>query len=130
MLPNFLGEMMQKSTEETIRSQEYAFDITKAPEQIKNLKACVARYDEPLDYEEGDIIEWKPGIREGIRKFPAYGEPVLCYSISTDRENKSNPAAGEAVEILDLCVAVIRSGCLVFCMADSRRFRKYRAPQD
>lgn len=115
------------------QANENAYDITNAKADIAELQRFGNLYDMPLDYEEGDVIEWKPGLRNPCNRFPAYGEPVLCHKLDESRRDPFREAcdsAGSSNSVDDLVVAIKRVGGILFYSFDSRRFRKYRAPSE
>lgn len=128
MIDQILREMAGKANSE----YENAYDISNAKKDIMQLKQFSERYDAARDFEEGDIIEWKPGLRSPANKFPAYGEPVLCHQLRPGRESMIDAVVepGAQLEMKDMVVAVIRLGGVLFFTYDSSRFRKYRAPNE
>lgn len=83
-------------------------------------------YNAPNTFKPGDIIEWKPGLRN--RRFPQYGEPfvvveVLTIPIIDEAAESSGPYWKEP---LDLRIGLVGpSGDFSMYYMDSHRVRHH-----
>lgn len=95
---------------------------------IELLKARAESFQESINYEEGDLVVWKDGMKN--RRIPADGEPAIVVSIERNKAeiplSEEESSSNYYREPLDL-----QLGCLgpedqftVFHF-DSRRFRKF-----
>lgn len=128
---SMLEGMMREMASKYVKDVESSYDITNAKRDSEDLLKLASAYDAAVDYEENDLIEWKPGLRDPGNKFPAYGQPVLCYELNDVRE-PSQREPGMAIDYKDLTFAMKHTDVdsILFFSADSRRFRKYRPPQE
>lgn len=60
--------------------------------RITNLQERMALLQQPEEFKVGDIVTWKPGLRN--RKVPAYGEPMIVTELNPgmramDKESSS-----------------------------------------
>lgn len=127
---DLLRELLGKSGMAEINELANAYDISKAKNDIEHLNKRLESYDGTRNFEAGDIIEWKPGLKSSKYKFPAYGQPVYCYEI--DSMHELGREVGESIDCSDLVFAIYHEeiDAIGFFRGDSRRFRKYRAPSE
>lgn len=123
---------MQK--EQSVRSL-YPFRIAVDPEtenlELKyqnKLKAFNLRLGEKTRFKNGQLVKWKPGLKN--RSFPAYGEPaivsrILTKSILDPTENSA--ASPYFQEPLTLVIGQIIDGDFVEYYVDGRRFEHFNA---
>jgi hypothetical protein len=50
-----------------------------AGQEVDELKKRATAYLDKMAFQPGDIITWKPGLKN--RKIPAYGEPVVVIEV-------------------------------------------------
>jgi len=108
------------------QKNETNFDLGKVEEHIRQLNVQGAALDAGRDYDVGDLVEWKPGLRNPTTNFPTYGEPCLCREVKPVQEDENDCRDGAPISYGDLVVGVIRAGVLLEFTMDSRRFRKYK----
>lgn len=127
-----LDQLLSQMVKERMKEYEGSYDISRAKEDIKSLNSRMDSYDKEPDYQVGDIIEWKPGLRDCGNKFPAYGQPVYCVSIDTVREVEEKRGPGTSLDYQDMTFCIYHNDldAVNFFTGDSRRFRKYRAPSE
>lgn len=127
-----INALMRGLAGETVKSLSFSYDISKAKPHIEHLNSRMKSYDSEIDYNAGDIIEWKPGLMDCSAKFPAYGQPVYCVSVGSVREPCEKKMDGAAVEYEDMVYCIYHEDVdgICFFLADSHRFRKYRKPSE
>lgn len=111
------------------QAESQPYDISKAKADGERLKKLADAYDVPVDYAEGDLIEWKPGLKDTRNKLPDYGQPVICRQIKLRQQCDSHNGRA-AVSYADLCFGSLVDGGYIEFIDDQQRFRKYRPPQD
>lgn len=127
-----MSTMIRGLLGESIRNTDHSYDISKAKGDIEQLEKRMSAYGSVLDYSDGDIIEWKPGLKDCGNKFPAYGQPVYCVHVSASREPCEKAGPGTSVDYKDLtfCIFHEDADSVSFFTGDSQRFRKYRKPSE
>ena len=96
----------------------------------EELKALLARYKEPVNFEPGDLVAWKKGLKN--RKFPAYDEPVVVKRISNSVVAQDrDPGMSTFHEDVSLVIGEIDAvGDFEFYHVDPQRFTKYIEPEN
>lgn len=52
------------------------------------LKQLTELYLSPNEFKPGDLVEWKPGLKNG--RFPEYGEAVVVVEVSPVRTSRED----------------------------------------
>lgn len=127
-----MATLIRSMAGEASRENAYAYDISKATADITQLKVRMDSYDSERDYDVGDLIEWKPGLKDCGNKFPSYGQPVYCVEVSSMREPMERDGRGTCIDFDDLafCIYHEDADAVSFFTGDSKRFRKYRKPSE
>jgi len=89
------------------------------------LRQRFKRMNEPRDFEVGDLVVWKDGLKN--KKFPRYGEPVIVTKLLDEPilDATENPGSSYFRGPLDMVFMRIASdGDAMEWYVDSRRFRK------
>lgn len=88
--------------------------------------ACAALLKEPENFEVGDLVMWKPALRN--RYFPAPGAPAVVLGFAPGRvSDERNPGSALFDEPLDLQLGVIEGdGDLIVFHYDRRRFTRWQ----
>jgi hypothetical protein len=91
------------------------------------LTALAERLDTPNSFEKGQIVFWKPGLRN--RAFPEYGEAVIVRAVLPRPVfDKSVDCAASPYfqEPLTLVIGIFREDDLLEFRVDGRRFEPVR----
>ncbi|MEL3918179.1 hypothetical protein [Aeromonas enteropelogenes] len=88
---------------------------------ITNLQLLKSTFEVKHTITSGDIIQWKPRMRD--RPFPEYGAPVIVLeTISPPHQSSDDYCSSDAPTKYDLVIGIIMEGVLRHYYADSRRF--------
>lgn len=93
---------------------------------INLLKEVSRRVDKKYIFEKGQLIRWKPNLKN--RNFPEYGEPVIITCVlekPTFDPSEMTASSPYFREPLTIVVARIVDGDFVEYYVDSRRFEPY-----
>ncbi len=108
-------------------AEERAELLTQArtPEYREKLRRGVDLLLQPHEFSPGQLVQWKPGLRNKRR--PAYGEAAVVASIlalpAHDTDDASSPYFKEP---LDIVLGMLDAdGDLVLYHFDSRRFEPF-----
>lgn len=85
----------------------------------------VASFKTVRDFEVGDLVQWKPSLRNRHR--PEYGERAFVFEVREHPRynDKRDPGSPYYMEQLDLVLGILDDDDeLVFYHFDSRRFEK------
>lgn len=88
-------------------------------------KDFVKHYNETETFQPGDLVEWKPGMKNS--KVPEYGSPVMVldvYDAPIRRENDGTPYGGEPNDMR--CLTMKSDSGIHAFPFDSHRFTKYQ----
>lgn len=90
--------------------------------RIEKLKTCYQQFSTSVTFKPGDIVTWKPELRNKQR--PDYGEPAIVLEVLDkpifDRTDDSGSPYFR--EPLDICLGILmEDGDFVSFMFDSRR---------
>lgn len=121
---------MEKDIEEIIKKTLRArnrepFDSDKVDEQIKQISGCAAALIDIEDFQQGDIVFWKDGLKN--RKFPLYGQPGVVVEYFSDEKIVSDEGGGSQYfrELLNIRIGFIHEdGDFVTFYFDPHRFTK------
>jgi hypothetical protein len=94
----------------------------------EKLKDLFQRLDAPNSFAKGQIIAWKPGLRN--RMYPEYGEPVIVSAVlPTPVFDGSVVSAASPYfqEPLTLVIGIFREDDLLEFRVDGRRFEPVEA---
>jgi len=101
--------------------------IEDKPKHIGNLKKISVLYSQEYNFQKGDIVVWKEGLKNKLR--PAYGEPCIVLDILTEPvlDKEKNTGSPYFNESLNLVLGIIDEDddFLVFHY-DSKRFEPYK----
>jgi hypothetical protein len=91
---------------------------------LEEAQDFVKRYHETETFKPGDLVAWKPGMKN--KKYPAYDEPIVVLEVFEPLRNKDTGTTYGA-EPLDMrCILHKDSdGDLNAFAHDSHRFTKY-----
>lgn len=103
-------------------------DIDKGVESTeKMLKTFYDKLiDSRIDFREGDIVEWKTGLKN--KRYPDYGMPAIVVELLGEPlyDNTRDSGSSYFREPLDCVLGLFGDdGDFVTFYFDSRRFRKY-----
>jgi hypothetical protein len=87
------------------------------------LKELAGRLDVPNSFEKGQIVAWKPGLKN--RMFPEDGEPAIVTSVLPTPVfdlTETSAASPYFQEALSLVIGVFRDDDLLEFRVDGRRF--------
>ena len=87
------------------------------------LKELAERLDVPNSFEKGQIVSWKPGLKN--RMFPEDGEPAIVTSVLPTPVfdlTETSAASPYFQEALTLVIGVFRDDDLLEFRVDGRRF--------
>jgi hypothetical protein len=90
------------------------------------LKELAERLDVPNSFEKGQIVSWKPGLKN--RMFPEYGEPAIVTSLlQTPVFDLSETSAASPYfhEALTLVIGIFLDDDLLEFRVDGRRFTPF-----
>jgi hypothetical protein len=98
--------------------------IENVPEHISKLRAAKGVFDKVYDFKPGDLVVWKPGLRNKAR--PALNEPAIVMQIlETPLTDPDKPDSGTPYfnEPLDFVLGLIDDdGDFAIFHYDKRRF--------
>ncbi len=114
-----VGAMLHEALDD-----EEGYDEAMAAEDLKVLKRLSDLYLAEDNVEAGDLVVWKPGLKN--RRLPRMGQPAVVLhryppgeAPFDDEENSGAPGFRER---LDLVLGVVRAGEMLVYHFDSRRF--------
>ena len=87
------------------------------------LKELAGRLDAPSFFERGQIVSWKPGLKN--RMFPDYGEPAIVTNVLPTPIfdlTETSAASPYFQEALTLVIGIFRDDDLLEFRVDGRRF--------
>jgi len=92
---------------------------------IERLNALRSLFLNEINYVEGDIVQWKDGLRN--RAYPRYGEPVIVVRLLTEPVyGDDDSGTPQFKEPLDVVLGWLdNDGDMVCFHYDRRRFRKF-----
>lgn len=91
---------------------------------VDHLRQLKATFEKKHVFVAGDLIQWKPNMRD--RPFPEYGSPVIVLeTITPAHQSTDNWEAEEAPSKYDLVIGISLSGALRHFYADSRRYEPF-----
>lgn len=110
------------------------YDSVTLNEQERDLLEAYAAFNTEPNYQPGDLIRWKAGMRN--RKFPEYLEPVVCLCVGphcveeNPRTYSEDDGSPYVAERKDLIFGTVRNqgqygDSLLQFHCDARRFTKY-----
>ncbi len=94
---------------------------------IRKLKELCSRLHTQNEFKEGDLVKWKPGLKN--RNYPAYGEPVIIVSVLDSPvfdPSELTAASPYFREPLSLIVGEVVDKDFVEYHVDARRFELFR----
>lgn len=114
-------ELMSGITAHTLESNEDS-----DPLEYLKLEKLHAALLEKFDFKVGDLVEWKPGLRN---KSTAYRKPLIITKVYKEPIIESEKDSGSAYFNLsiDLVCAEIVKGDFIEYHYDSRRFQPYES---
>jgi len=118
-----LARLLDALDKETKSSAPYPLDREAAKGMLKERLGCLMK---EYTFKQGDIVQWKKGLRN--KKRPAEGEPAIVVEKlekpTYSREDESGSSYFR--ERLDLILGLIdREGDLMLYHFDSRRFEPF-----
>ena len=87
------------------------------------LKELAERLDVPNSFAKGQIVTWKPGLKN--RMFPNYGEPAIVTAVLPTPifdPTETSAASPYFHEALTLVIGIFRDDDLLEFRVDGRRF--------
>jgi hypothetical protein len=118
----FLQQYVEQLAEEKAKGK-YWGDKTKVNERIQELQSLYSNFAEVHDFRPGQIVRWKPGLKNKRR--PEYNEPVVVIEKLTEPAYDTSQGAGSAYyrERLDIILGFIdNDNEMIAFHFDSRRF--------
>jgi hypothetical protein len=94
---------------------------------IRKLKELCSRLHKQNEFKEGDLVKWKPGLKN--RNYPAYGEPVIIVSVLDSPvfdPSELTAASPYFREPLSLIIGEVVEKDFVEYHVDARRFELFR----
>ncbi|WAG00113.1 hypothetical protein NRZ31_04905 [Aeromonas dhakensis] len=89
---------------------------------IADLQQLKATFDAEHVFAPGDVIQWKPGMRD--RNYPAYGTPAIVLEVlSPPIQQCDDISTCSAPAKHDLVIGINMKGELIHYYADSRRYQ-------
>jgi len=101
--------------------------IENVPEHIEKLRTAKKLFDKVYDFEPGDLVVWKEGLKNKAR--PAFAEPAIVMQVLEQPLKDLEKSAGTPYfnEPLDLVLGILDSdGDFVVFHYDKRRFQPYQ----
>jgi hypothetical protein len=128
--PNFIGTgepaMRNERSFPSIRLAETSEIQSPNEVQRLKLKELTERLDQFHNFTKGQIVKWKPGLKN--RKFPDYGEPAIVTAVLPSAIcDPSEVAAGSPYfqEPLTFVLGMYRDDEFLEFRLDSRRFEPF-----
>lgn len=93
---------------------------------LNKLKSIWSSFYHEVDFEAGDFVEWKPGMKN--RRHPDYNQPVVVMELLEEPVLDGAKDSGSPYyrEPLDVVLGFLDSdGDFISFHFDSRRFQKY-----
>lgn len=94
---------------------------------VKKLKELCSRLHHQSEFKEGDLVKWKPGLKN--RNYPAYDEPVIIVSVLDSPvfdPSELTAASPYFREPLSLIIGEIVDKDFVEYHVDARRFELFK----
>ncbi|MGA2967338.1 MAG: hypothetical protein ABSD64_14095 [Terriglobales bacterium] len=120
-------EILERLANELGQRPARVIDAKKRVEQLRNLFGSLNR---SVDFRPGDIVKWKPGLKNKTR--PQYGEPVIVAEVLPEPQIDPKMEASTAYfrEPLTLVLGIMdEDDDFVLFHYDGRRFELYEAPE-
>lgn len=100
--------------------------------RVKQLRDCYALMNRSVDLKPGDIVRWKPGLKN--RKLPHYDEPVIVVEVCPEPKPDETSDSGSTYfrEPLSVVLGILGpedENFLLFYY-DARRFELYQETSD
>ena len=97
-----------------------------AEETIEALKKARNNFLEKYSFKEGDIVKWKPLLKN--RQTPEYNEPAIVIKVLENPIYDESEESGSTYwqEPLDLVLGILADGELRTFHNDSRKFQPYK----
>lgn len=113
--------LLEKLSEKEFEKKNLIID----QEYLDNLKNNFSRINEAINFEKGDLVKWKKGLKN--KRFPEYNQPVVVIDILTEPYISENEETGSSNfrEPLDLLLGVLIHDSFSIFHYDKRRFEKY-----
>lgn len=94
-------------------------------ETIQKLVEYRQLLNEKHEFKEGDIVTWKPNLKN--RTTPNYNEPAIVLEVLESPLFDDSTETGSAYfrEPLDIIIGIIAEGELISFYFDKRKFRPY-----
>ncbi len=91
------------------------------------LRAACALYLEKHGFQPGDLVTWKPSMKN--RRFPDYGEPVIVIEVQEGRYSCGEVGGMHEGEPTEIRVALIQhDGVFAAYWYDANRMMPYTEP--
>lgn len=122
-----LAALIDQMAEEKAKDKSWTLD--RAAERVGSLRHCYELLNESYRFREGDIVRWKPDLKN--RKKPEYGEPAIVLELLMDPIYDAERSSGSAYfrEPLDIVLGMMdEDDELIFFHFDSRRFEPFDSP--
>lgn len=103
-----------------------------SPDEIsEQLKLRRERFLEEIEFEAGELVQWKIGLKN--RRYPKYDEPAIVMEVLDKPvlNDESTPASPYYKEELTVKIGFLIDGdndFLVF-LVDKKRLKKYQEPE-
>ena len=133
-LPKKLSGLNESDSKELIKSlihdalmENDASHLT-VKEKIQLLKECRSLISAKQTFKVGDILEWKPNLKN--RTMPEYDDPIIILQILETPifDNEDGPSSTYFNEPLDIVAGLIgEEEEFITFYFDSRRFQKFKA---
>ena len=94
---------------------------------VSKLKELCSRLHQQNVFHEGDLVRWKPGLKN--RNYPAYGEPVIIVSVLDSPvfdPSELTAASPYFREPLSLIIGEVVDKDFVEYHVDARRFELFQ----
>jgi hypothetical protein len=94
---------------------------------IRKLKELCSRLHQQNEFHEGDLVRWKPGLKN--RNYPDYGEPVIIVSVLDSPvfdPSELTAASPYFREPLSLIIGEVVNKDFVEYHVDARRFELFQ----
>lgn len=108
--------------------EEYSQDVDAEDYVARLLAAADALRTPSGPFQVGDLVMWKPGLKNKVR--PIYGAPAVVLDVLDEPlfDMDGPMSSGSYREPLDLLLGVLDAGELVAFHFDSRRFERFVQP--
>lgn len=133
-LPKKLSGLNESDSKELIKSlihdalmENDASNLT-VKEKLQLLKQCKNLISTKQSFKVGDIVEWKPNLKN--RAMPEYDDPMIILEILETPifDTEDGPSSTYFNEPLDIVAGIIAEDEeFVTFYFDSRRFQKFKA---